>query len=141
MIERYKELGVSEEHLKKLEHNHDLLCKALGIVDDSVKLTYDECITNFVKNCANVEEVLNIFNTHFEIIDTNENGEISFKEWVDYYKVMGIDTAYARASFDAMDTNGDGVVSKEEFFAFNKEYYVTAEDKLKSSLLHGPLVD
>ena len=141
VIERYKEMGASKEHLKKLEDNHNLLCKALGIVNDSVKLTYDECIANFAKSCANVEEILKIFSTHFEIIDADGNGEISFQEWVNYYKAMGIDVTYARASFDAMDTNSDGVVSKEEFFAFNKEYYVTTEDKLKSSLLHGPLVD
>ncbi len=29
-------------------------------------------------------------------------------------------TAYARASFDAMDTDGDGVVSNEEFYEYNK---------------------
>lgn len=65
-------MGVSEEHLKKLEKNHDLLCEALGIVDDSVKLTYDQCIANFVKCSAQLGDILKIFTTHFEIIDTDE---------------------------------------------------------------------
>ncbi len=85
VIRRYKDMNISEEHLKKLEKNHNLLCMALGIVDDSIKLTYDQCIANFVKCSAQVEEFVKIFDTHFEIIDTNENGEISFKEWTDYY--------------------------------------------------------
>ncbi len=53
--------------------------------------------------------------------------------------MLGIDTVHARASFDAMDANGDSIVSKEEFTAYLKEFYLTAEDKLKSSLLLGPL--
>ena len=141
VIERYKEFCVSEAHLKKLEKNYDLLCATLGIADDSVKLTYDQCIDNFTKCGDHLEEIVKTFMTHFEIIDSNEDGKISFEEWVNYYKAMGIDTVHAKPSFEAMNTNKDGVVSMEEFIAFNKEYYFTAEDNLKSSLLHGPLVD
>ena len=54
----------------------------------------------------------------------------SFNEWADFYKAMGIDTVYARASFDAVDLNGDGIISKEaEFFT---------EDMLKSSIMFRP---
>ena len=139
VIQRYKDMGVAEAHLEKLKKNFDILCMVLGIADDSVKLTYDQCIANFLKCGTQLEEICKIFDTHFEIIDTNENGEISFKEWTDYYTAMGIDTKHARASFDTMDTNSDGIISKEEFRAYNIEYYTTAEDKLQSSLLYGPL--
>ena len=139
VLQRYKAMGTPEGHLKKLEKNHDLLCAALGIGDDTVQLTYDQCIENFTKCSNQLEEILKIFVTHFEIIDTNEDGKISFQEWVNYHKALGIDTSYAKGSFDAMDTNSDGVVSMEEFFAYSKEFYVTAEDKLMSSLLLGPL--
>ena len=57
----------------------------------------------------------------------------------DSLKALNIDKAHARASFDAMDTNGDGKISKEEFVAYHVEFYYTAEDKLKSSILYGPL--
>ena len=139
VVERYREMGVSEAHLKKLEKNHNLLCATLGIVDEDVKLTLDQCIDHFTKCGDQLEDVIKIFVTHFEIIDSNEDGKISFEEWVNYYTAMGIDTVHARPSFDAMDTNKDGVISMEEFIAFNKEYYFTAKDNLKSSLLHGPL--
>ena len=67
------------------------------------------------------------------------DGVISFEEWKTHYQIMGIDLAYARASFDAMDTDKNGVISKEEFVSFHFEFYCTSEDKLGSSILHGPL--
>ena len=77
--------------------------------------------------------------TQFEMMDSDGNGEISFKEWVEYYTAMGIDTVHAKPSFNAMDINGDDIVSKEEFLAFIKEFYLSVEDKLNSSVLYGPL--
>lgn len=110
------------------------------MTDDSVKLTFEESIENFKASNANPVGIAGLFSSHFEIIDSNRDGEISFKEWTDYYTALGVDTKYARASFDAMDTNGDGVVSREEFIEFNKEFYLTAEDKLHSSIMYGPLL-
>ncbi len=138
IIQRYKDMGVSEKHLQKLEKNFYEMLKAGGIEDDTTALTYEEYSANFRKNAKDYAK--NIVN-QFEVIDSDENGEISFEEWLQHYKAHGIDTVHARPSFDAMDTNGDGVVSKEEFIAYSTEYFYTAEDKLKSSLLYGPLLD
>jgi hypothetical protein len=38
-----------------------------------------------------------------------------------------------------MNTSGDGVVSMDEFIQYNKEFFFTTEDTLKSSILYGPL--
>ena len=46
----------------------------------------------------------------------NADGVITFQEWKAHYYCLGIDQAHARASFDAMDKNGDGKISKEEFW-------------------------
>ena len=138
-VEHYKDLGLLEEHLKKLHKNVDLLCMTLGLVDDSVELTHEEIVENFEKSEASVDDLANLFLTWFEIIDTDGNGKISYQEWVEYYKACRIDTVHARASFDAMDTNHDGTVSKEEFHAYNKEFYYSTEDTLHSSIMCGPL--
>ena len=50
----------------------------------------------------------------FQDLDLNEKDYISFDEWVVSYKVVGIDTKHARASFDVMDKNIDGQISMEE---------------------------
>lgn len=141
VIQRYKEMGASEEHLKKLEDYFSAAWKAGGVLDDTTEVTFQEFAVNFRKNAEDKFEPMKIFSTQFEIIDSNGDGEISLKEWVEYYRAMGIDTVHARASFDAMDMNADGVISKEEFAAYVMEFMYTTEDKMKSSLLYGPLVD
>lgn len=136
-VQRYKDMGSSEKHLKKLSDHYDAFMEVLGIADPKTRLPYKEAIANFSK--SNFEVLEKLIVTHFDIIDTNEDGKISFDEWVTLYKVLNIDTSHARASFDAMDANSDGVVSKEEFFAYTKEFYTSVEDTLKSSILYGPL--
>ncbi len=139
VFQRYKDMGTSEKHLAKLKGCLADISEALGIADPSTKLTYEEVTANLAKESDKFKDLAKIFPVCFEVIDSNGNGVISFKEWCDYYKVIGIDTAHARPCFDAMDTNGDGVVSMEEFIAFNKEYFFSVEDKLKSSIMYGPL--
>ena len=139
IVLRYKDMGSSKKHLDKLSHEMEYLCTVLGITDDSTKVTHEETIANFAASSPSIDQITTMFTLMFEIIDSDENGEISYKEWEDYYRVISIDTEFARASFDAMDTNGDGVVSKEEFYAYNREFFYSTEDNLKSSIMYGPL--
>ena len=61
------------------------------------------------------------------------------KEWELHYRCMGLDPKYAKVSFEAMDTNGDGNVSLEEFTAYHVEFFSSTENKLNSAILFGPL--
>lgn len=140
IVERHKNMGISDDRLVKLNAYYAELSEIMGIADPSVKLTYEAAIANLVKNSERFGEFLKkTIVAHFELIDSDGNGVISFKEWVDMYTVMDVDTAHARASFDAMDANGDGVVSMEEFAAYTKEFYFSVDDTLNSSILYGPL--
>ena len=141
VVERYKDIGASKEHLEKIEKIYCELWKSGGIANDNTALTYEQFTADIGGSGGYTMEHSKIFTAQFEIVDSNGNGEISFKEWLDHYTALGIDTVHARASFDAMDTNGDGIVSKEEFIAYAKEFFLTAEDKLNSSILFGPLID
>lgn len=141
VVERYREMGAPETHLKKMVGYFDHTCKQFGLVE-GVKLTYDQFGKKMAESGAKEqsrESRIGIFMEMFDIIDTNADSLISFEEWKNYYSAMGIDTKYARASFDAMNTKGDGIVSKEEFLAYVEEFYYSSEDKLKSSILYGPL--
>ena len=116
-------------------------------MDDTVALTYQEFADTLGKMVAATSgdfdklDHVRLFATHFEVMDRDGDGVISLKEWLDHHKAVGIDVKHARPSFDAMDKNGEGVISKEEYIAYAKEFLFTAEDKLNSSIMFGPLVD
>ena len=141
LVQRYKDMGTPEEHLKKISEFFTRTFSDFGMTDESVKLTYDQFAAGLAGLSKNQDENarIGVFKTMFEIIDSDGNGEISYGEWVNYYKAVGIDTKHARASFDAMDTDHNGTISDKEFAAYVNEFFHSAEDKLKSSILYGPL--
>lgn len=142
VVERYRKMGASEEHLKKINSAFESLYTKWGLVDDSTALTYDEFASRqweAMPESGFKERGAKLFSGMFQIVDGNGDGEISFQEWVDYYKALGINTDYARASFDAMDTNSDGIISMEEFTVYSVEFFFSAEDTLNSSIMYGPL--
>ena len=79
------------------------------------------------------------FTDMFEIIDEDGDGVISREEWIKYSKAIGITPVHAEASFNAMNADGNKTVSRDEFLAYNHEFFYSTEDKLKSSLLFGPI--
>ena len=141
VIQRYKEMGASKDHILKLETIYAKILQSSGLEDKTKALTYEQFVASYVRVGEEVRDPEAVFMTHFEIVDSDGNGEISFKEWQEHYAAVGINTKYARGSFDAMDTNKDGIVSKEEYVPYAKEFFTSAEDKLNSSILCGPLVD
>ena len=121
-----------------------------GFTDASVKLSYDEFGDALLKvmsgegaNPASPQDKLqyakDTLSEMFSNLDMNGDGVITFNEWSAHNQCLGIDTAHARASFDAMDKSGDGKITKEEFVDYQYEYWYTAENTLNSEILYGPL--
>ena len=50
-----------------------------------------------------------VANKFFDVIDTDDDGIISYTEWAVYFECIGIDVKHARPCFDALDTNKDGM--------------------------------
>lgn len=138
VVDRYQKMGASEEAVKKLRESGENLCDALGLVGGKT-LSYDD----FTKKSIDIFENQGYGLVHaslsimFDIIDTNGDGEISFDEWDTYCNAMGIPNA--KASFESMDTDQNRKVSREEFEAYNKEFFFSSEDNLHSSILFGPI--
>lgn len=141
IIQHYKSAGSPPEHVKKLQGSSQKYYEAWGMADETKKVTIEEFEEKF-------RETLEISFPHademcsslFEQVDMNADGSISFEEWQIHNAALGISTEHAKKSFEAIDANGDGKVSFEEFKAFYIEFFYSAEDKLGSSTLYGPLI-
>ena len=139
IVDRYKEMGTSEKHLKKLSDTLMKICDAWGLTEQK-KLTYDEYIKHWIASLDTIGEFsIRRFTDMFEIIDEDGDGVISRQEWSKYSEAIGVAPAHAAKSFHAMDIDGDKKVSRDEFVAYNQEFFYSTEDKLKSSILFGPL--
>ena len=150
VVDRYRQLGTaSEQFLEKLTKSLMKFADMHGITDASVKMSYDDYEAAHMKVLSREGEkpaspddklqfALDILRDMFSNLDMNGDGVITFNEWSAHYHCMGIDTAHARASFDAMDANSDGKVTQEEFVNYHYEYYYTTENKLNSKILYGP---
>ena len=141
MLDRCKKLDIATPHfIETCTSMVQRICYHLGLTDESVKLSYDEyeekLLGVFMKE-RNVFE--KTFREEFHSLDIDRDGFISFEEWIAHYKIFDIDTAHARASFDAMDTNHDQKISEDEFVEYNCEFYLSTENKLNSAILFGPL--
>ena len=140
VVERYKKLGTSTpEHLELMSKTQSAALDRFGLTDESVRMSYDEFKEKLIEDLTKGGEYKPMLETAFRALDMNGDGVISFEEWTAHYSCIGIDPAHARASFDAMDQNSDGKISMEEFINFHYEYIGTAENKLGSAILYGPL--
>jgi len=77
----------------------------------------------------------------FDVVDTNGNGVILLQEFTVYFKCMGIDEEHAKASFDAIDTDKDGFITRDEFVAAGSEFFNGVAPSHPGTMFLGPLVD
>ena len=78
MLKRYKDMGSSKQHLKKLEDYFDTLCMSIGLKDDSVELKPEDVIAQFLKSDLTIEQYVKGFEWETIIIihvgDLTEKG-------------------------------------------------------------------
>ena len=134
--------GANPTHIDALSTSIATLCDGLGLVDESTRLTYTDFREKWLDMMMkDVQEgkLDMLHKSMFDALDAKSDDKIDIDEWRMYYRIVGIPAEYAQASFEAMDTNHDGFVSRDEFSAYHDEFFFSTEDKLNSSILFGPL--
>lgn len=84
----------------------------------------------------------NILNPIFDAMDLDQNGNISLDEYKTYTQVLALDLSDEDKgkSFNLIDTNQDGQISREEFLKAAFEYLCNFEENEFSNVFYGPLV-
>lgn len=54
---------------------------------------------------------------------TDGTSGITFQEWEIVMKSLGFDAAHAKATFEAVDANGDGKITSEELSEYSHEFF------------------
>ena len=138
MVTRYKDLPLTDpSHAEVMAKVNETWITLIGL-KGSKKMSYEEFVEQFMimaKKLLADEMDNQLFGSVFDTIDTNGDGFIDLAEWRVHYECHGTPVKYAKASFNAIDTNHDGLLSREEFLSYHHEYFFTSE----SSLLCGPL--
>ena len=81
-----------------------------------------------------------LLETSFSIVDANADGSIDLAELSLFFESYGLDTSVALPSFAAMDADGDGLISKDEFSASGLAFFTSEDEEHPSKLFYGPLI-
>ena len=136
MVEGFRKVHANSDKVKKMSVQLLRHCDKIGLVDDSVEMTYENYKQRWLA-VTEREEYRSILQAMFEILDINGDGTISFEEWKAHTAAVRIPTERVRATFDAIDKDGDEKITKKEFIDYQLEFFFSTEDKLNSGNLYG----
>jgi len=111
------------------------------ISSDSDPTTFDKYLAMLKK--AGKEEIRKavhiFFPLFFNIIDTDQDGFISPKEFLVFSSFYAITKEDSKKSFEMIDTNKDGKISKEEFEDVAEKFCLLEAEGDPSEYFLGPL--
>jgi Ca2+-binding EF-hand superfamily protein len=88
---------------------------------------------------AHRREVASVAELIFDIIDLDESGNLDRNEWTILFQVFNIPVVYVSETFDRIDRNHDGLLSKEEFLPLLEEFYYSDDPNATGNGIFGPI--
>ena len=141
-------LGLSEKQAGSTSREFAKLADALHL-EPGLRFPIEEGAQHISKAylCKSLKErkaiVHSIHKMLFDILDANDDGHITLEEFKIYYRVLAPATSEADIvhCFNTIDTNKNGVLSREEFMAAAEDFLIGVEETELSKVFFGPLMD
>ena len=105
----------------------------VGVIQFPSFITYCVCLRHLGDYPSMVA------NKFFDVIDTDDDGIISYNEWAVYFECIGIDVKHARPCFDALNTNIDGELNRSEFVDATINFHRCTDESHPSRFVYGPI--
>jgi len=117
-------------------------------VDANTKISEEESVINAAKAVSVLQATLEVGRrkneVFFDLVDTDNSGEISREEYRKYVAIYsgGDQPERADKAFESIDTDGNGSITREEFIEGHMGYWFThPSDQSHSPIPYGPLVE
>lgn len=75
----------------------------------------------------------------FEAFDFDGDGKISATEYKQFFQAAGMESAWSQESFAKMDTDNDGMISREEFVMYHQQFFSSDDPAAPGNWFYGPL--
>jgi len=143
VADRYVELGkldaVSAKRVRR--KLTDLFREFLGTSTNASPISSDDLVNVFEKAGLDklAQACVKFFGLLFDLIDVNGDGVVGREEYQLFAKVLKLEPENADISFNAVDADGDGRISYDEFINATIEY--TTPIVGTTDLFWGKLVD
>ncbi|MEO0869626.1 MAG: EF-hand domain-containing protein, partial [Cyanobacteria bacterium J06642_11] len=92
----------------------------------------------FLYHLKSHQEVQALMKLIFDVFDDDGDGQMSQAEWAELFQVYNIHPAYAPASFEKLDANNDGVLSREEILALIDDFFCGDDVNSAANSMFGP---
>ncbi|KAL5515502.1 hypothetical protein EMCRGX_G000676 [Ephydatia muelleri] len=109
-------------------------------VPDNAVVQSEEMLRMFSGLFADKHAMEPCFNSYFDAMDFNNNGQISKEEYGILFDCVGIGRDRLDVAFEALDTDRDGLISRSEFVAAGLEYCYGLDETSKTQFMFGGLI-
>ncbi|MGF1495663.1 MAG: EF-hand domain-containing protein [Elainellaceae cyanobacterium] len=85
------------------------------------------------------DEIVGLAESVFNVVDVDDSGHLSKEEWATLFRVYNIPVIYVDETFDKIDRNQDGALTKDEVLSMIQDFYYSTDPNAIGSYMFGPI--